>query len=84
MLLSQEPPRNTGSTSQSSNEMAAHFLSAGGTVGEILEMVLAVTFDQDEITGIGLLQKDLVDEVEALPECRNDREFDMIKALLCK
>jgi len=65
----------------SSSAMVTQFLNSGGTVPEVVKVVLDFALNQDEDFGDGEFMAVFRDEVEAMPECANDGDFDAIRPL---
>ncbi|KAJ2979524.1 hypothetical protein NQ176_g3198 [Zarea fungicola] len=58
-----------------------NYLQRGGTVAAVALMIFEHAMEQDEYTGDGNHQAAFEDEIEKLPECRNDHEFEFASTL---
>lgn len=61
--------------------VTANYLQRGGTVAAVALMLFEGAMEQDEYTGDGNHQEAFKDQIEKLPECRNDHEFEFASAL---
>lgn len=58
-----------------------NFLQRGGSVASVATMCFQLAMEQDEFAGDGEHQAEFSDEIEALPECRNDHEFGFVSGM---
>ena len=58
-----------------------NFLKRGGSVASVATMCFQLAMDQDEFAGDGEHQKTFSDNIELLPECRNDHEFGFVSGM---
>ena len=57
-------------------------MQRGGTVESAIRIIFDHAYDQDECTGDGSHMELFEEEINGMPECRNDQEFGMV-SLAC-
>ncbi|KAJ6076668.1 hypothetical protein N7499_008649 [Penicillium canescens] len=57
------------------------FLQRGGSVGAVATMLSKRAMESDELAGDPLLMETFEDQIQQLPECRNDHEFGFVSGL---
>jgi len=58
-----------------------NFLERGGNVPSVGSMVFELALIQDELAGDGQHMEVFKDDIEVLPECRNDHEFGFVSGM---
>jgi hypothetical protein len=57
------------------------FLQRGGTVGAVASMLFRRAMESDELAGDPLHLETFAQEIQQLPECRNDHEFGFVSGM---
>lgn len=57
------------------------YLQRGGTVAAVATMLFQKAMEKDECSGDGNHQDVFGDEIERLPDCRNDKEFGFVSGM---
>ncbi|KAI0530155.1 hypothetical protein GGR58DRAFT_518699 [Xylaria digitata] len=61
--------------------VTGNYLERGGTVAAVAMMIFDMVIDQDEWAGDGTIMDVFEDDLNQLPTCRNDHEFDFVSSM---